>query len=100
MTDIMCEPLLDIFYSFAAFYISLKRHKPTNTYGIAPAIVITRSKSKYSKSGHPKTADSNLYSNTSDMLSVSAAHSDWSIYTAEPSNNDQHNTSNNLSVTT
>lgn len=82
----------DIFmwHNIVVFYVSIKRHKPQNTYGIAPAIIITRSRSrKNGVSSGLKTLESTVLSdsshgNSGDMLSVSAEPSNWSLYSDSP----------------
>lgn len=78
-----------IYYYLTAFYISLKRHRPQNTYGVAPMIVVTRAKQQNRKGSSRKTTDTNLESDysrysTHDGFSTSAAPSDWSINTEDP----------------
>ena len=72
-----------------AFYISLRRHRQQNTYGIAPMIVVTRAMRKdksLSSSSRNKTVESTLFSDSSRYNScdgVSHAYSDWSINTSD-----------------
>lgn len=77
-----CSSMFNI---FVAFYISLRRHRAENTYGMAPMIVVTRERGGRRKSSH-KTMETTLYSDsrysTCDGMSVSAAQSDWSINTS------------------
>ena len=72
-----------------AFYISLRRHRQQNTYGMAPMIVVTRAMRKdksLSSSSRNKTVESTLFSDSSRYNScdgVSHAYSDWSINTSD-----------------
>ncbi|XP_067949291.1 uncharacterized protein [Watersipora subatra] len=85
-TSIAIMPLLFLISVILGFYISMRRHRQQNTYGLAPIVVVTRAKKN--SSYHTTSTllspepEHNRYS-TCDGMSTSMAPSEWSIYTAD-----------------